>query len=122
VRHLFSCLSYDTPEQLHTLDHLYSTAHYYKNLRLPVAKLKHKSRVGATVRRVYDGPITPHARVLASPDAAHECRDVLRETYGLLDLVDLRRQIAQLQDRLARTVAALSPSPCRAIRSRRAAP
>ncbi len=105
VRHLSGYLRYDTPEQLDILDRLYSTAHYYGNFFLPVAKLKHKSRVGGKVRRVYDEPMTPYARVLASPDVADERKALLRETYELLDLVDLRRQIVQLQDELVRTVA-----------------
>ena len=100
-------LRYDTPEQLDILDRLYSCAHYYGNFFLPVAKLKHKSRVGAKVRRVYGEPMTPYARVLASPDVADEPKALLRETYELLDLVDLRRQIAELRDELVRTVIVL---------------
>ena len=107
VRHLSGYLRYDTPEQLDILDRLYSCAHYYGNFFLPVAKLKRKSRIGAKVRRVYGEPMTPYARVLASPDVADEHKALLRETYALLNLVDLHDQIADLRDQLFRTVAVL---------------
>ena len=107
VRHLSGYLRYDTPEQLDILDRLYSCAHYYGNFFLPVAKLKRKSRIGAKVRRVYGEPMTPYARVLASPDVADEHKALLRETYALLNLVDLHDQIADLRDQLIRTVAVL---------------
>lgn len=105
VRQLAGYLRYDTPEQLDTLNRLYACAHYYGNFFLPVDKLQAKSRVGARVRRVYGGPMTPYARVLASPDVAQEHKATLRETYELLDLVHLRRQIAELQDALVRSLA-----------------
>jgi len=89
------------------LDRLYSCAHYYGNFFLPVAKLKRKSRIGAKVRRVYGEPMTPYARVLASPHVADKHKALLRETYALLNLVDLHDQIADLRDQLFRTVAVL---------------
>ena len=70
-------------------------------------KLASKTRAGSTVTRTYDEPQTPFARVLASPDVAAEHKDHLRETYGLISLIDLRRQITGLQDALLRTLSML---------------
>jgi hypothetical protein len=47
---------------------------------------------------------TRYARVLASPDVSEEHKAQLRETYAVLDLVQLRRQIDDLQDQLLRSV------------------
>jgi hypothetical protein len=63
-----------------------------------------KIRVGSKVRRVYDDPQTPYARVLTSPDVSEAHKVQLRETYALLDLVDLRRQINELQVAILNTV------------------
>jgi hypothetical protein len=78
--------------------------HFYVDFFLPVMKLEEKTRVGSKVKRVYDDPQTPYARVLASPDVSEEHKAQLRETYALLDLVDLRRQLNELQSALLDTV------------------
>ncbi|MDY6876994.1 MAG: hypothetical protein SWK90_12435 [Chloroflexota bacterium] len=49
----------------------------------------------------------PYARVLVSPDVSEERKAELRETYDLLDLVDPRRQINELQDEILSTVSSL---------------
>ena len=107
VRRAVGYERYDTPEQLKLLNRLYTTVRYYGNFFLPVMKVVTKSRVGSKVSRTYDKPQTPYARVLASPDVADECKDLLQETYGLLDLVDLRRQIVDLQAALYRSLSTL---------------
>lgn len=64
-----------------------------------------KVRVGSKVKRVYDTPQTPYARVLASTQVSEEYKSPLRETYALLDIVDLRRQINELLAMLLRSAA-----------------
>jgi hypothetical protein len=91
---------YDTAEQLDLLNRLYAVMHFYINFFIPVAKLREKTREGSKVKKVYDEPKTPYARVLASTDVSEEHKAQLRETYALLDLVYLRRQIDALQDKL----------------------
>jgi hypothetical protein len=100
VRRAVGYHRYDTPHQLDLLNRLYAVMHFYVNFFLPVAKLKEKSRVGSKTKRRYDDPLTPYARVLRSPDVADEYKALLRETYELLDLVQLRQQINDLQDHL----------------------
>jgi hypothetical protein len=104
VRNAVGYYRYDTPEQLDLLNRLYAVMHFYGNFFLPVAKLKEKIRTGSKVKRVHDDPQTPYARVLASPDVSKAHKAQLRETYALLDLVDLRRQINELQTAILNTV------------------
>jgi hypothetical protein len=107
VRRAVGYCRYDTPEQLDLLNRLYAVMHYYVNFFLPVAKLEEKIRQGSKVKKIYDKPQTPYARVLASSDVAEEHKAELRETYAILDLVDLRRQINELQTAILDTVSAL---------------
>lgn len=104
VRRAVGYYRYDKPAQLQLLDRLYAVLHFYVNFFLPVAKLQAKSRVASKVKRVYDQPQTPYARVLASPHVAQERKALLRETYALLDLVQLRQQIDDLQEQLLQSV------------------
>ena len=107
VRRAVGYYRYDTPEQLDLLNRLYAVMHYYVNFFLPVMKLEHKSRLGSKVRRVYDQPQTPYARVLASSHVSEEHKAQLRETYQVLNLVQLRQQIDDLQSQLLDTVSTL---------------
>ena len=107
VRRAVGYYRYDTHEQLELLNCLYAVMHFYVNFFLPVMKLEEKTRVGSKVKRVYDKPQTPYARVLASSHVSEEHKAELRETYDLLDLVDLRRQINELQDEILSTVSTL---------------
>jgi hypothetical protein len=98
---------YDSPEQLDLLNTLYAHLHFYVNFFLPVMKLEVKVRIGSRVKRVYDDPQTPYARVLASDHVSDEDKAELREAYGYLNLIDLRRRIDELQDQLLHS---LSPA------------
>jgi hypothetical protein len=104
VRRAVGYHRYDTPDQLALLNRLYAVLHFYVNFFLPVAKLKEKSRAGSKVKKRYDAPKTPYARVLDSPYVSDEHKTLLRETYALLDLVQLRQQINDLQDQLLDSV------------------
>jgi hypothetical protein len=104
VRRAVGYHRYDTPQQLDLLNRLYAVMHFYVNFFLPVAKLTEKTRVGSKVKKRYDEPQTPYARVLDSPEVSEEHKALLRETYELLDLVYLRRQIDRLQDLLLDSV------------------
>jgi hypothetical protein len=107
VRRAVGYYRYDMPEQLDLLNRLYAVMHFYVNFFLPMMKLEHKSRVGSKVKRVYDEPRTPYARVLESPYVSEAHKAQLRETYELLDLVYLRQQINDLQSQLLDSVSIL---------------
>ncbi len=99
---------YDSPEQLDLLNTLYARLHLYVNFFLPVMKLEEKARMGSKVKRIYDDPLTPYARVLASDHVSDEDKAELREAYGYLNLIDLRRRIDELQEQLLHS---LPPAP-----------
>ena len=100
VRRAVGYYRYDTPQQLDVLNRLYAVMHFYVNFFLPTMKLEEKSRLGSKVKKVYDEPRTPYARVLESPHVSEEHKAQLRETYAVLDLVSLRQQINDLQSQL----------------------
>jgi hypothetical protein len=100
VRRAVGYCRIDTPEQLEALNRLYAVLHWYTNFFLPTTKLVEKVRHGAVVTRIYDTPQTPYARVLASPHVSEEHKAALREAYATLNVVDLRRQINELQTAL----------------------
>ena len=97
VRRAVGYSRYDTPKQLELLNRLYSVMHFYVNFFLPSAKLQTKMRVGSKTRKTYDKPKTPYARTLLSHEVSEQDKDLLRETYELLDLLDVRQQMDQLQ-------------------------
>lgn len=107
VRRAVGCYRYDTSEQLGLLNRLYAVMHFYVNFYLPVMKLKEKVRIGSKIKKTYDDPLTPYARVLACPDVSEKQKTQLRESYNMLNLVDLRRQINELQQQLLDSVSAL---------------
>lgn len=104
VRRAVGYYRYDTPEQLALLNRLYALLHSYTNFFLPVMKLKEKVQIGSKKKRVYDDPLTPYARILASPDVQVADKDQLRETHGFLDLVSLRKHIDDVQEMLLKTI------------------
>jgi hypothetical protein len=105
VRRAVGYWRYDSPEQLDLLNTLYARLHLYVNFFLPVMKLKEKTRTGSKVKRIYDEPQTPYARVLASHHVSDEDKAELREAYSYLDLIELRRRINELQDQLLESLA-----------------
>lgn len=104
VRRAVGYHRYDSLQQLDLLNRLYALLHYYGNFFLPVMKLKEKVRTGSKVKRVYDDPQTPYARALNSTHLSEADKAELREAYGHLDLVFLRRRIDELLDELLATL------------------
>jgi hypothetical protein len=104
VRRAVGYHRYDSPEQVNLLNSLYALLHYYDNFYLPVMKLAEKVRIGSKVKRTYDQPQTPYARILNSPHVSEADKAELQEAYGYLDLVSLRRRIDELQDQLLATL------------------
>ena len=100
VRRAVGYERYDTPDQLLLLNRLYNVMHFYVNFFLPVTKLLRKERQGSKVKKIYDEPQTPYARVLASPDVSEEVKNDLRTTYQALNVVQLRQRLDDLLDQL----------------------
>jgi hypothetical protein len=100
VRRFVGDLRYDTPRHLKLLNALYERLHFYLNFFIPTVKLKEKVRSGSKVKRIYDEPQTPYARVLASPHVSAQVKAHLRAQYAQLDVVQLKREIDALVDQL----------------------
>jgi hypothetical protein len=93
---------YDTPAELATLNELYSYLRLYTNFFLPTMKLVGKERSGSRVKKTYDGPLTPYARVLASADVSGKDKKRLRQIYQELNPAELKRNIIRSQEKLLR--------------------
>ena len=104
VRRFVGDLRFDTLAQLALLNQLYELLHFYINFFLPTTKLKEKVRQGSKVKRIYDDPQTPYARVLASPQVSRKVKTKLRAEYKQLNLVQLKRQIDHIVDQLWKEV------------------
>lgn len=93
VRRLVGYLRYDRPRQVTQLNRLYERYRLYVNFFLPVTKLKQKVRVGSRVKRLYDPPQTPYARLLASTAVNATAKHRLRAMYVRLDVIALKQEI-----------------------------
>lgn len=100
VRRLVGDARYDTPRQVNQLNALYEIYRLYVNHFLPVTKLMSKVRMGRRVKKIYDAPKTPYQRVLDSDQVSPEAKRRLRAIHARLDIVQLRRQMDELLDKL----------------------
>jgi hypothetical protein len=106
IRRLIGYDRYDTTAQVKLLNQLYECYRLYVNFFLPIVKLQSKVREGSHTRKVYDLPQTPYARLLASDSLTAAQKQLLRDRYATLDVVQLKQTI----DGLLQT---LKPSPLR---------
>jgi len=100
VRRAVGYRRYDTPEELETLNRLYSPLRLFTDYFQPSMKLIEKTRRGSKVRKKYDKAKTPYQRVLDSKTLSKEAEEDLKKTYATLNPVKLGRQISRLQDRI----------------------
>jgi len=98
VRRIAGYDRYDTLRQVRLLNQVYAVYRLYINFFLPVMKQKEKVRVGSRVRKIFDAPQTPYARLLASAAVTDADKARLRKTYATLDVVQLKQV---LEERLA---------------------
>ncbi len=101
VRKVVGYLRYDTKKELAILQDLYrNELRLFKNFCQPVIMLQEKERIGGKVRRRYDTPQTPYARVLASLHVPEEQKAALRQTYASLNPAALKRSLTAKLDQL----------------------
>ena len=93
VRRLVGYDRYCSQAALEQLNELYGLVRLYVNFFQPTMKLKHKSRQGAKVRKVYDEATTPYHRLLRSGVLTPEAREALDRLYRSLNPVRLHEQI-----------------------------
>ena len=83
VRKVLGYVRYDSEPALAAINALYADLRLLQNLFLPTVKLVTKERLGARVRRRYDGPRTPLERV----------RQAAADPKRVATLVDLQRTL-----------------------------
>ena len=94
VRTLMGYVRYDSEAAIAAMNAVYADLRLLQNLFLPSVKLMTKERVGARVRRRYDRPQTPLARVRACPQAdaatvqALVARRARLDPFGLAQRID----------------------------------
>ena len=91
---------YSSKAALEKLNHLYSLVRLYGNFFQPVMKLKHNTRHGAKVHKVYDTARTPYQRLLESGILSPEQRHALARLYHSLDPVRLHARMDQALEQL----------------------
>ena len=82
------------------LNELYTSHGPLQNLVYPSQKLLSKQRVGATVHKHYDRPMSPADRLLARKDTNGRTRWIIVAARQNLDPIDLAERIGILQRRL----------------------
>jgi hypothetical protein len=100
VRKTVGYYRYDSEDELHPLEQLYSVLRLFTNFFLPVMKLTSKTRNGSTITKPYEHPTTPSVRILNCPDISKPVQRRLIAQYNRLNPAALRRQITQLQEKL----------------------
>lgn len=100
VRKAVGYFRYNTKDELQMLNELYSHLRLYINFFIPVAKKIDKIRVGSKIKKMYDTPMTPYKRVMDSKYIVPETKVKLEKQYSTLNVAQLKRNIAELQDKL----------------------
>jgi hypothetical protein len=93
VRRLVGYDRYTSKAALEHLNHLYGLVRLFINFFQPTMKLKHKTRHGAKLHKVYDEATTPYQRLLASATITPDKRETLEILYRSLNPVRLLEQI-----------------------------
>ena len=93
VRRLVGYGRYTSRPSLRHLERVYGLVGQYVNFFQPMMKLKHKSRNGARVHKVYDTAQTPYHRLLGYDVLTSQQRMVMQRQYEMLNPVRLKRRI-----------------------------
>lgn len=93
IRRLIGYDRYSSHAALEALNRVYYLLRLYINFFQPVMKLKHKSRNGAKILKVYDTAQTPYQRLLKSGVFTDAKKQELAAIYHGLNPVLLLRQI-----------------------------
>jgi|TARA_B100001971_G_scaffold156380_1_gene145936 hypothetical protein len=100
VRRLIGYHRYSSRRALSQLQRVYTLVRPYVNFFQPVMKLKHKSRHGAKVHKVYDTARTPYQRLVDRNVLTAEQLTALAQVYDRLNPVTLRARIDEALQRL----------------------
>jgi transposase InsO family protein len=106
VRQTVGYARYETAEEVALLGRLYGKLRLLINFFYPSMKLLEKKRLHGRIRKRYDKPKTPAARLLDSPAVTASTKRQLRQQMRALDPLALKKQISSLQARLLKLVRA----------------
>jgi len=100
VRRLVGYDRYASRAALEQLGRVYQHLRLYLNFFQPTMKLRHKTRHGAKVHKVYDTAQTPYQRLLESGVLTPERKEALERLYRSLNPARLLAQINQELEKL----------------------
>ena len=100
VRKYVGYYRFDTPAEYEALTQVYSSLCPLMNYFYPSLKIISKTRIGAKVKKQYDSPKTPYARILAALKPDDPVRKVLIERAAKLDLIGLKINLDTALDTL----------------------
>ena len=100
VRRFTAYYRFEGQETVDVLNMMYDQLALYINYFMPSQKLIEKTRDGARVTKKHDKGLTPYRRIMQDKDIPSEVKDKLTTVFLSLDVLELRRQIAYLQDAL----------------------
>lgn len=94
VRELFGYERIDRPELVEWMNRIYTELwNPLHNFFYPSQKLLRKTRIGSRIKKEYDSPATPFARVLACEHTSEHQKQELRRRKSALNPVDLSDQL-----------------------------
>jgi hypothetical protein len=102
VRRFSAYYRFEGQKAVDVLNMMYDLLALYINYFMPSQKLVLKTRDGAHVSRKHDRGLTPYRRIMADRAISKATKDELTKVFGSLDVFELRKQIAHLQDVLKR--------------------
>jgi hypothetical protein len=100
VRDYVGYRRFDTPSELQALAEVCRSLCPRLNYFLPAIKLIDKQRVGSKVRKVYDRPMSPYQRLMASPDLPAEVKAELTRRCQTYNPVLLQQEVHHAVDTL----------------------
>jgi hypothetical protein len=100
VRQAVGYARYETEQEVALLGRLYEKLRLLINFFYPSMKLLEKKRVNGRIRKLYDKPQTPAARLLECSAVPAATRRTLRQQMKGLDPLVLKKQISSLQRQL----------------------
>jgi hypothetical protein len=94
VRRLFGSIRFDKLEVLRLMNNLYENELYlFHNFFKPCLKLEKKTFIGSKMKRKFQKPMTPYARLLLSKKASQKVKQKMTELFNTLNPIDLKKQI-----------------------------
>jgi len=95
VRRTVGYYRFDTQEEYEALREVYKHLCPLLNFFYPSFRLIEKVRRGSQVKKIYDDPKTPYARLLESPDLEKDHKDKLKRQMKKIHIVKQKRLVDQ---------------------------